>query len=413
MVLYLFCIDLADRFGPSRRPSGRDGADILLTGTFYSDQWLATHLVPLARSRGCRRLRMVASVRIPPIENVEAVYPPRWLMQAVGAVPARLLTFAWLGLTTRPHIVGGFHLLVNGLLAVLIARVIGARSLYICGGGPREVLGGGYSTENRLFNRLGVPDPVIERQLLRAVAACDVVITMGTRAVEFFRERGIRTAYHIVPGGFSREVFFPADTAPSVDLILVGRLSAVKRVDVFLRAILALRNTLPNVTAAVVGDGPLRASLEQLSASLGLDRQVRFVGHQGDIHAWLQRAKVFVLTSDSEGLSQAMIQAMMCGLPPVVSHVGDLADLVQDGVNGYLVSDRTPEAFADRFRVLLTESDHWRRCSLAARHTAERFEVNNVSRQWDAIWGVLPDQQGVETEVGDPDGAVSKPQRKE
>ncbi len=385
MVVYLFSVGVAGRLGPRQRPVESDGVDILLTGTFYSDHWLATHVIPLARSRECRRLRMVASSQVPHIDNVEAVYPPRWLSRVLGGVPARLLTFMWLALVTRPHIVGGFHLLVNGLLAVLLARTIGARSLYICGGGPREVLGGGYATENRLFNRLGVPDPVIERYLLRAVAACDIIVTMGTRAETFFRERSIRTMYHIVPGGFSGEVFFPADAPPTVDLILVGRLSTVKRVDVFLRAILALRDTLPHVRATVVGDGPLRGSLEQLSADLGLDRQVHFVGHQHQIETWLRRAKIFVLTSDSEGLSQAMIQAMMCGLPAVVSQVGDLADLVEDGINGYLVPDRTPEAFAERFRELLTAPDLLRRCSLAAHRTANRLEVQNVSRLWDGI----------------------------
>lgn len=409
MVVYLFVVNVFGRWGPSRRSFGQDGAEILLTGTFYSDHWLATHLIPLARSRGCRRLRMVASTRVPPIEHVEAVYPPSWLSRIAGQAPARLLTFAWLGLTTRPHVVGGFHLLLNGLLAVLVARVVGARSLYICGGGPREVLGGGYATENRLFSRLGEPDVVVEKQLLRAVAACDLVIAMGTRAVDFYRERAPQTTYHIVPGGFSGAVFFPSSSQPTSDLILVGRLSAVKRVDLFLRAILAIREELPEVSAIVVGDGPVRSEMEQLSADLRLEGCVRFVGYRDDSHAWLRKARVFVLTSDSEGLSQAMIQAMMCGLPVVVSQVGDLADLVQDDVNGYLVSERTPEAFARCIRRLLVDPVHWRRCSMAAIQTASRFEIQHVSLQWDGILGVGPGHPAVRTTIGEREAVIANP----
>ena len=61
----------------------------------------------------------------------------------VGGTPARLLTFAWLALRERPHVLGGFHLLLNGLVTQLLARLCGARSLYFCGGGPTEVLDGG------------------------------------------------------------------------------------------------------------------------------------------------------------------------------------------------------------------------------------------------------------------------------
>jgi len=54
--------------------------------------------------------------------------------------------------------------------------------------------------------------------------------------------------------------------------------------------------------------------------------------------------------SDSEGLSLSLMEAMMCGLLPVVSHVGDLEDLVKDGINGYLVAERTPQEFAKASR---------------------------------------------------------------
>ena len=59
----------------------------------------------------------------------------------------------------RPDVIGGFHLLVNGLLACLLARLSGARSLYFCVGGPAEVLDGGLLSENRIFGRLQHPDP--------------------------------------------------------------------------------------------------------------------------------------------------------------------------------------------------------------------------------------------------------------
>ena len=63
---------------PQRR-STEAPLDILLTGTFYTEQWLATHLVPLARSSRVNRVLMVASRPVPQIEGVEGAYPPAWL----------------------------------------------------------------------------------------------------------------------------------------------------------------------------------------------------------------------------------------------------------------------------------------------------------------------------------------------
>lgn len=375
------------RLGPAKRPIPPVEIEVLLTGTFYSDHWIRTHLLPLARASRCRRVRMVATTPVPTIEKVEAVYPPRWLVRAIGSVPSRLLLFVWLGLRDRPHVVGGFHLLLNGLVAGLLGHAIGARTLYICGGGPREVEGGGYATENKLFNKLGSPDMPVERALLEAVRDFDIVIVMGSSAVRYFRQWDTVDRYYIVPGGFDGDQFYPADHEPTADLILVGRLSSVKRVDTLLRAVGAMQAERPGASAIVVGDGPDRPTLEALAADLGITPYVTFAGWQNDVAHWLRRARIFTLTSDSEGLSQAMVQAMLCGLPVVVSNVGDLSDLVQNSENGFLVNDRRPEQFAACFSEILADPHRWTAMSASARATAERLEIRNVSRVWDDILG--------------------------
>ncbi len=393
LAVYAALMRLASLVGPPKRPVGRDGYEILLTGTFYSDNWVMSHVRPLAMAKRCARVGVVSTYPVPPMNKVEAIYPPAWLLHLLGAVPARLLTFIWTAVRRRPHVVGGFHLLVNGLVAALLARLIGSRSLYFSVGGPSELLDGGLSSENRLFKKLETPDPVVERRLLRAVASFDLVITMGTRTISFFRERGIGTTFRVVSGGLDAGRFRPAETAPTVDLILVGRLVPVKRIDLFLQAIRHIREVLPHVTAAVVGDGPLRPSLEQLARELGIEHHLTFVGRPPSVESWLRRAKVFVLTSDTEALSLALMEAMLCGLPGVVSKVGDLGDLVEHGVNGYLVSDRTPEAFAARLVELLTDPVRLARFAAAARRSAERYEIGAVSGLWDEILA-LPESPG-------------------
>lgn len=384
---YLLLLRLARAVGPTNKLREADGYDILLTGSFYSDNWLVSHLRPLALSRACSRVRIVSTWPIPPLEKVEAIYPPQWLIRLLGKVGARMLTFVWVGLRTRPHFVGGFHLLLNGMLAALLGRVIGARSLYFCVGGPAEVLGGGIASENRLFERLQTEDIVIERQLLRVVNAFDLVISMGTGAVAFFRQRGITIPIHVISGGIDTRQFHTVAQAPAYDLILVCRLATIKRVDVFLRSIWHVKLSVPDVTATIVGDGALRQELEQLATRLELKDTVHFAGYQKDVGSWLRRAKVFVLTSDSEGLPLSTMEAMMCGLPVVASAVGDLADLVNDGVNGYLINERTAENFATRIVELLTDAERLGRFAKASRLVAERHNVRTVTQTWDSVLG--------------------------
>ena len=389
MATYLGAIKLASIFFRSRKcqPRKKEALDVLLTGNFYSDNWIYAQLRPLVLSQKTKRIRMVAETPVPALPKVEPVYPSRRLSRWLGKDVARLLTFVWLGVSTRPDVVGGFHLLVNGMLAILVGRLTGARSLYVCGGGAREAAGGGYACENKIFGRLGGPDDVIERQLLRAVSQADIVVARGQRTIDFFEKKGVKTRFYIVPAGIDGSRFKPVQGEKKYDLSLMGRLTEIKRVDTYLRAIALVARQLPEVRAAVIGDGPLLASLETLAQELGITGNVDFLGHRDDVDVLLPEARIFVLTSDSEGLSQAMIQAMLCGLPAVVSDVGDLKELIEEGENGYLVKDRTPEAFAEAImNILESGEERMALMSVKARESALRCDVVHVAKTWDGIF---------------------------
>lgn len=372
------------RLGPRPRNPGPDGWVVLLTGTFYSDNWINAHIRPLAASRRTALVHVVATYPVPPGDKIRLHAPPRWLVRCGGPVVARLLMFLWLGMRLRPHLVGGFHLLFNGLVAATLARLVGARSLYFCVGGPAEVLDGGLQSENRLFEKLGTPDAVVERQLVRAARRIDLIVTMGSSGRRYFVEQGA-PAVVTVSGGLDASLYAPAGRQPEFDAIFVGRLAPIKRIDLFLGAIAQARRHLPAVRAVIVGDGAERAALEAQARALGVHDCVQFAGHQTQIASWLTRARLFVMCSDSEGLSLALMEAMLCGLPALVPAVGDLGDLVRNGENGYLVVERTPDAYAARLIELLGDEAQLRRFGAAARRLAEPYEFGACAARWDRI----------------------------
>jgi glycosyltransferase involved in cell wall biosynthesis len=360
---------------------------IVATGTFLSDNWVRAHLLPLVRSSACARLVVVADQ--PSVRHAGLRYrcPPSWLRAVLGRIGARSAVFLWTAWRERPGFTVGYHLLPNGLLALLAARLTGARAIYQCCGGPGELDGGGPAMmENGVFRRVERADARIAAQLRAIVRAFDVIVTRGDDATAFFRGLGVRGRVLAIPGGVDTNVYVAAGQGREFDLITVGRLARIKRIDVFLETVAHLRRRHPRLRAAVIGDGPLAHELRAYARALDIDACVLFAGARDDVASWLARAKVFLLTSDSEGLSIALAEAMMAGLPSVVSDVGELASLVIDGETGFRVGRGRPEAFAERASELLADEARWSAFSGRARQRALALcAVEQVSDRWSTV----------------------------
>jgi len=367
--------------------TGSAPARILVTGTFFADNWVEAHIRPLALSERCEHVWVVADRPFVPMEKVSYVCPPRWLQKMIGRVAARSILFVLAALWRRPHVVGGFHLLCNGLLALMVARMLAARAMYFCVGGWAEFVKGGVHGGNHFFTLIARDDEILERSLLRAVRQFDLILTMGSGAREFLLDRGVGCPVHVMSGGIDPRRYAPRGLAKKYDLVTVCRLASVKRLDVFLDVVRRAAEKVPTVSAVIVGDGPQKAFLQKAAAAMGLADRVRFAGRQANVERWLAESRLFVLTSDSEGLSLALMEATMAGLPAVVSDVGDLGDLVRDGVNGFRPPPRRADRFADCVVRLLTDEDLYRRFSAAARQAAKAYSVQAACRRWSELLG--------------------------
>jgi glycosyltransferase involved in cell wall biosynthesis len=358
---------------------------ILLTGTFYSDNWVLAHIRPLAQASATQEVRVVTTYEFAAVDGVTTIVPSDRMRRVFGDVGARLLTFAREASRWQPDYAGGFHLLFNGLWASFVASLCGCRSMYFCVGGPAEVVDGGLMSENRLFERIETASPRIEKQLIRAVGYMDQVVTMGSSARSFFRQVGVQSPVDVVSGGLDLPEYFDPSRRVDFDVIFVGRLAPIKRVDLFVEILVSLRKKRQGVRAAIVGDGQMRAAIEAQIERLQLQENIVLAGFQRDVSSWLQRSRVFVLTSDSEGLSLALMEAMATGLPAVVSAVGDLGDLVDTGVNGTLVTDRSAGSFAAAVEIFLSDERRLSESSVAARQAAEAHAVDKCAERWSEI----------------------------
>ena len=126
---------------------------------------------------------------------------------------------------------------------------------------------------------------------------------------------------------------------------------------------------LPPLT--IVGDGPERAAVEAAIERQGLQDRVALVGDVADPAAYLDRAAAFVLSTTSEGMPMAVLEAMAAGLPVVASAVGGIPEIVVDGETGLLVQPSDPEELAAALRKLFADPSLAARLGAAARRNAE------------------------------------------
>jgi glycosyltransferase involved in cell wall biosynthesis len=181
---------------------------------------------------------------------------------------------------------------------------------------------------------------------------------MGRDGRERLLARGLNpNRVFITPPSVDVDRFVPApDDAPRpYDVVTVGELIPTKQLDDFVRIVQLLRRRRPTLSAAVAGDGPLREQIRRAAERHGVAQTIDFLGPRTDIEHVYRSGRVFVLTSRHEGLSVAMSEAMASGLPVVVTNVGDLSDLVQDGRNGFLLPVGDVEGFAERIESLLQD----------------------------------------------------------
>jgi len=196
----------------------------------------------------------------------------------------------------------------------------------------------------------------------------------------------------VIHNGTNPQPFLKADGAPlrrelrlekATVLTFVGRLAPPK--DPF--ALLEAVKKLPEGVLLLVGDGELRPLVERSIRELGLVDRVRLLGQRSDIPRILAASNIFVLSSRWEGLPYTIIEAMMAGLPVVATEVGGVPELVEDGVTGFLIPPRDPEALAEALQKLIADPELRRRMGQAGREKAlKEFTLDRMLRETERVY---------------------------
>jgi glycosyltransferase involved in cell wall biosynthesis len=188
---------------------------------------------------------------------------------------------------------------------------------------------------------------------------------------------------HSIPNGIDT----PRTESPQarngvVHFVSIGRLDAEKAVDQTIRAFAALPAELP-ARLTILGDGPCRVDLEALSRRLGQEKRIAFTGAVADVTPYLRGADVYISTSLSEGMSNALLEAMSHAVMPVVSRVSGVADVVEEGIAGLAFAPGDEYELAARLNETLIMPARLRRAMGDAARDAmsARFALDEVAER--------------------------------
>ena len=246
---------------------------------------------------------------------------------------------------------------------------------------------------------------------------------LSTRCRSYLTTNGFRAEQIVhIPGSVDTEKFRPVPerrpdpTRPERDIICVARLDYSKGIDVLLHAWGRMlrapaewrAHLMPRL--CIVGDGRFRLQMERIVAELGIVDSVEFLGLRTDIVDLLQPSWGFVLPSRWEGMPNALLEAMACGLPCVATRVSGSEDIISDGVNGLLVEPEQPAQMAQALRRIIEDVDLGQKLGQAGRATVVReYQVHTIVEQCLELYGdLLKSEQNGNNEVEPLKGALLK-----
>ena len=163
---------------------------------------------------------------------------------------------------------------------------------------------------------------------------------------------------------------------PTVRLLYVGRLFAVKNIRLLLQACSGLSDL--DFELRIAGEGPQLFELQSLVANLKIGHKVRFLGNVEDVSTEMGRSDIFLLSSVSEGLPISLIEASLSGLPCLVTDVGGCGEVITRCRNGFVVPSGDVFSYSQKLRLLIEDGTLRKELSHSAKQRSQHYSIDRA-----------------------------------
>ena len=161
--------------------------------------------------------------------------------------------------------------------------------------------------------------------------------------------------------------------------------SGEKNQELLIRAFNIIAPKYPDFNVEIYGDGPLRNKLSQIIEDLGLGKRVFLMGRKNNIENYIRDASIFVLPSNSEGMPNALLEAMALGIPSIATDcpIGGPSAIIEDGKNGILIPTNNEHALQMALECLMNDRQYADKLSKSAQLVSEDFNAQKVCSVWE------------------------------
>ena len=171
---------------------------------------------------------------------------------------------------------------------------------------------------------------------------------------------------------------------------IIGRISEEKGVDIFVKSIAIVKDKIKDIKGYIVGDGPQKEYIKNMIKRMRLDQNIELLGYRKDVGEIIKNVSFLIMCSHGEGLPLTPLEGFSYGRTIVATNVSGICEIVQDGYNGLLVKDNSPEDTAKAIIMLIKDDDLRKRLESNAKKTiAKRFSFETMKRKYENFYNSL------------------------
>ena len=229
--------------------------------------------------------------------------------------------------------------------------------------------------------------PFIRNILRRIFLPLTTHLVVQTQDIKAFYPKFIQKKTSIIYNPVSETVFQLQEKPKDNVIISVGKLDGQKNQKLLINAFASISKDFPDWRLVIYGEGRERDSLERMikDPRFKIQDKVSLPGRCETVIEKMNKAKVFAFSSDFEGMSNAILEAVCVGLPVVTTNVSGAAELVKDGEGGFVVPIRDGKALADALRTILLDEQLREKMARENKARAKEFKLDMIVDQWESL----------------------------
>ncbi len=216
-----------------------------------------------------------------------------------------------------------------------------------------------------------------------AFARADACVFQTEQARQYFPSK-IQKKGLIIPNPINGDLPAPFEGKRNKTIVMACRLSSQKNIGMAIRAFERIHREYQDYSLVIYGEGELQGELEKLVLDLNLDEAVKMPGYKKDIHDRMREAAMFVSSSDYEGISNSMLEALGSGVPTIVTDcpIGGAKMMINDGENGLLVPVGDVDALYEAIKRVIEEPGLAEKISKNALKVRDDYPIEKIAREW-------------------------------